>query len=158
MGPLSAIQRWVFGGMSLVLVLLALWAARIDALREQHLTTVNDVIVTVEKAGYRKVTEKNLPASVGLIVAARDTARTERDAARQLVDIQSHSIEQLEQERLAAMRQAEANQKLAREATKQRDLWIARAKSASTRTERLSAEQEVKECEQVLDSLYSSGL
>ena len=37
-----------------------------------------------------------------------------------------------------------------------RDEWIAKAKAASTRTERESAEREAAECESVLDSLYAS--
>ena len=45
----------------------------------------------------------------------------------------------------------------AADAVRQRDAWIARARAAETRTERLSAEEELRECEAVLDRLYSQG-
>lgn len=157
MGPLSIIQRYVFGGMSVVLLALSIWAVRIDGLRGKHLRAVDQTVAVLDKAGIANVSEANLPQAVELVAAARDKARAERDTARTLVDMQTQSIEHLQAESAAAAREAEANRKLAAAAIQQRDIWIARAKAASTRTERLSAEQEVQQCEQVLDQLYSSG-
>lgn len=86
--------------------------------------------------------------------AERARYKREREEAQAVVDVQSDSIRALEYERADAMRQAVQRMKQIAEVTRQRDAWKARAKSAETRTERLSAEEELRQCEEVLDRLY----
>lgn len=157
MGPLSIIQRYVFGGMAALMLVLSLWAVRIDGLRAKHKDAVDQMVDVLSKAGIAHVNEGNLAQAAQILVGQREKAKGDRDVARSMVEIQTTSIAQLEAEKNSAAREAEANRKLAEAAVEQRDMWIARAKAASTRTERLTADQEVQECQKVLDSLYSSG-
>lgn len=156
MGPISTVQRYFIGGLGFALLLALAWGFRVDHLRGTYLERLNVIRIDLSKAGV-KTPAKNPGNGVALVIAQRNEARTDRDAARQLVDIQSNSIARLGQETETAKARAEANRKAADEAARQRDFWIKQARTASTRTERLSAEQELAECEAVLDSLYSSG-
>lgn len=138
-------------------MLLAIWAFRVDNLRGKHLDTINEAVFELKEAGLSGANRKNLAAATKTLHSQRTQALTERNQARALVDTQSASITALENETLEHVRNAKAQQRLVKEATRQRDIWIARAKSASTRTERLSAEEEIEQCEMVLNSLYSQG-
>lgn len=153
----NPITRYVMGGMGIALLLALAWGFRVDHLRAGHKQNLDDVVTALHKAGYKKTNGDLADVSVQALADSRDKARAERDTARQLVDIQSASIEELQRQSEEAAREAAAQRKLIAEARKQRDAWIARARAAETRTQRLSAEQEVAECEAVLDKLYSSG-
>lgn len=158
MGPVSSIQRALIGGMGIGLLFLGLWAWRIDGLRADHLQHIETTVEALKKAGFKEAGRKNIEQIVSIVVDQRNSARSDRDAAQSLVKIQSDSIALLEQQTAEAAARAKANRDLAENTARQRDFWIKQAKASSTRTERLSAEDEVKECETVLDTLYSSGL
>jgi len=143
------------GGIAFAAV--AAWGLRVDNLRAGYKSQLEKVVVAFVEIGEPKPSFKDLPTGVKKIDIDRASLKRERDDALSVVDVQSTSIVQLEQEGIEAARKAEANRKLIEEATRQRDAWIQRARTAETRTERLSAEEELRECEAVLDSLRSRG-
>ena len=145
----------VGGGIAFAAV--AAWGLRVDSLRAGYKSQLGKVVVAFVEIGEPKPSFKELPTAVKKLDLDRATLKRERDDALSVVDMQSTSIVQLEQEGIEAARKAEANRKLIAEATRQRDAWIQRARTAETRTERLSAEEELRECEAVLDSLRSRG-
>ena len=71
------------------------------------------------------------------------------DQSRQIMDLgaETRRLRDLSAQQAAMVRQLKA----------QRDTWIKRAERASTRTQRLSAEEEVRHAEQALDALYDAG-
>ena len=143
------------GGIAFAAV--AAWGLRVDSLRAGYKSQLEKVVVAFVEIGEPKPSFKELPTAVKKLDLDRATLKRERDDALSVVDMQSTSIVQLEQEGIEAARKAEANRKLIEEATRQRNAWIQRARTAETRTERLSAEEELRECEAVLDSLRSRG-
>lgn len=153
----NPITRYIMGGMGIALLLALAWGFRVDHLRAGHKENIDAVVKELKDAGYTKTNGDFASVSVKALADSRDKARAERDTARQLVDIQSASIEELERKSEEAAREAAAQRRLIDATVRERNAWIARARAAETRTERLSAEQEVAECEAVLNSLYSSG-
>ena len=133
------------------------WVWRVNDLRASHLETIDQVVTELKEAGLGGANRGNVAAVTKTLVEQRNTARSERDTARVLVETQSNAILALEKETQEYLQNAREQRKMVEEATRQRDIWIARARNASTRTERLSAEEEIRQCEQVLDSLYSQG-
>lgn len=144
-------------GIGIATLLFAAWAFRMNHLRADHLQVIDDTVVVLKEAGLGGANRGNLAASTKTLVGHRDTARAERDTARALVDSQSASIAALEKETQEYIANGEAQRRMIAQTIKQRDMWIARARTAANRTERLSAEEEVRECDAVLNSLYSSG-
>lgn len=157
MGPISAAQRYVIGGLGLVLILALAWGFRVDHLRGRYKSYLSSITTAIVDAGYDKPKMSELAVSVRDLDLKRKSALTERDHALMVVDNQSRSITKLEQETAEAAQRSAADRKLIAATIQQRDAWIKRAKAAETRTERLSAEEEVKECERILDELYQSG-
>lgn len=138
-------------------IAVLLWVWRVNDLRASHLNTIDLVVAELKEAGLGGANRDNVDAVTKTLAEQRNKARAERDTARALVETQSNAILALEKETQEHIENARAQRKMVEEATRQRDIWIARARSASTRTERLSAEEEIRQCEQVLDSLYSQG-
>lgn len=155
-GFFAEFKLYILAAVGVAFIGLFAHDCRISYLREQHLTALTAGHDALGKAGI-KADLHSIDLGIALLASERNTARTERDQARGLVDIQTKSIERLHEETAEAQQEAAANRKLAEQAAQQRDFWVKQARAASTRTERLSDEQEVKECEAVLDSLYSSG-
>jgi hypothetical protein len=159
--PVDAVKRKVLGGIGLAALMaiaaLGGWGARVDHLRARYADRLNSVRIVLKDVGFGAVQAGAEANTVKLLGAQRDQYLSERDQARTLVGVQSASIDRLHGEEAAAQREAEANRKLLAAAVKERDTWIARARAAETRTERLSAEQEVAECEAVLDDLRAKG-
>lgn len=150
-------MTYVKAGIGLAFLLLAIWAFRVDGLRADHLQKIDDTVSEFEKAGLKGANRDNVAAVAKTIVSQRDQARTERDQARTLVDIQSANIKALSDETAEYIRNAQAQKRMIEETARQRDIWIKRAREASTRVERMTAEQELKQCEEVLDSLYAQS-
>lgn len=157
MGPLAYIKSAVGIATLLAIAALAAWGLRVDHLRGGYKAQLEAVVLAVVDIGEPKPSFDKIPAAVREIDKDRRAFAKERDAALAVVDLQSSSITQLEQEGIAAAQRAEANRKLFEETKRQRDAWIQRARAAETRTERLSAEEELRECEAVLDSLRQQG-
>lgn len=146
-------------GIATLLTIAALtaWGLRVDHLRGGYKAQLEAVVVAFVDIGEPKPSFGKLSAAVKALDTDRRTLKRERDDALAVVDIQSTSITQLEQEGIEASRKAEANRKLFEETKRQRDAWIQRARAAETRTERLSAEEELRECEAVMESLRLQG-
>lgn len=157
MGPISVVQRYVIGGLGVVLALTMAWGFRVDHLRAKYKGYLSSITVAIVDAGYKGSEFKDLEANVRSLELRRKTAITERDHALLVVDTQSRSITELQQETADAEAKSAADRKLIAATVQQRDIWIKRAKAAETRTERLSAEEEVRQCEHILDELYQSG-
>jgi hypothetical protein len=144
------------GGLALALSLG--WGFRVDHLRGGYKSQLDVIRIAFVDMGEKpKKDGSDLPAIVNKVGAERARYRQERDAARGLVTTQSNSIRTLEKETAEAARESEANLRMIAEATRQRDFWIKRARAAETRTERRTAQEELNECEQVLDALYQAG-
>lgn len=157
MGPLAFIRSGAGIATMLIIAGLLAWGMRVDHLRGGYKAQLEGVVLAVVDIGEPKPSFAKLPDAVRKIDDDRQQFRKERDTALAVVDLQSSSITQLEQEGIAAAERAEANRKLFEETKRQRDAWIQRARTAETRTERLSAEEELRECESVLDSLRQQG-
>lgn len=149
--------KYVGIAAAIVIAGLLAWGLRVDHLRGGYKAKLEAVVLAVVDIGEPKPSFDKLPDTVRKLDSDRQGFKKERDDARAVVDLQSNSINQLEQEGSEARAKAEANRKLVAETMRQRDAWIQRARAAETRTERLSAEEELRECEAVLDSLRQQG-
>lgn len=143
------------GGLAILLFVSL--AFRWNSLRAQHLETINNVSSVLTDAGWRNVNERTLQGAVSQVLNQRDKARAERDKAVVVIDLQTAGIETMERDAKAAREESARQRQIIAQTMKERDAWIAKAKNAATRTERLSAEQEIAECESVLNSLYVAG-
>lgn len=142
--------------MLVAIVATALWGWRVDTLRGRYRALLDGVVLVLEpKLG--RVKYPDIPGAVTGVLEEGEKLRRERDNARAVVKAQSDSITAYEAETQRLTRLSEENRKLAEAVIRERDTWIRRARSAETRTERLSAEQELEECNAVLDALYREG-
>lgn len=141
----------------LALALFVGWAARVNHLRGNHLQSLHEVADTLGEALSAKIGVSQLVPAANRLAGQRDQYLRERENARAVIQRQADSINALhdESERLAKL--SEKDRALAKEMIRQRDVWIATAKAASTRTERLSAEQELEQCDAVLNALFDAG-
>jgi hypothetical protein len=153
----SGIRLYAALGVGIAFALLLAWGVRVDHLRGVYHGRLDAVSLALKNAGLGKPKAGEEANGVKLLASYFARATAERDTARALVDVQSQSIDTLHAETERYAREAEANRKMIAAAVKERNAWISRAKAAETRTERLSAEQEVAECESVLNDLYASG-
>ncbi len=154
---MTGIGTYIRAAVGISFLILLAWGLRVDALRGGYKAKLEAVVLAVVDIGEPKPSFDKLPDAVRKIDKDRQGFRKERDDALAVVDLQSNSITQLEQEGSEARAKAEENRKLVAETMRQRDAWIQRARAAETRTERLSAEEELRECEAVLDSLRQQG-
>ncbi len=148
---------YIRAGIGLAILALLAWGLRVDNLRARHLDALNSIRIVLKDSGLGDVKESFASQSVKLLATQRDLARSERDKAQAVVDIQSNSLKQMDVEAQEAARKAEANRRLIAATLAERDRWVKIAKSAETRTERNTAEQEASECDAVLNDLYNSG-
>ena len=154
----SAVQRYVAIGTLIALAGVTAWGLRVDHLRGQWKDRA--VIITAaiaDVAGVDKLSPKRAVETIWEIGRTRDQYKRERDAAKSVIITQTDSINVYEAESTRLKHQsAEYRAEIAR-LTKQRNHWIAEADKASTRTQRLNAEAEVKICEEAMDGLYDAG-
>ena len=157
MNPFATLRRSLIFGLVTALLLAVAWGARVDHLRAGYKAALGRILVSIDLATGRKVDASAAPVTIEAIGVLRDRYRQERNEARSVVDRQTASIKAAgaETARLAAI--GERNRQLAETTARERDVWIQRARSAETRTERLSAEAELEECNAVLDALYRDG-
>lgn len=154
---MTGIGTYIRAAVGISFLILLAWGLRVDHLRGGYKAKLEAVVLAVVDIGEPKPSFDKLPDTVRKIDGDRKALRKERDDALAVVDLQSSSITKLEQEGIEAAERAAANRKLFEETKRQRDAWIQRARAAETRTERLSAEEELRECEAVLDSLRQQG-
>lgn len=157
MTPLSTIQRYVALGLASALLLALAWGGRVDHLRSRHKAALEKILVAIDLTTGSKVDAAKAPVTIEALGVLRDRYRQERNEARGIVDRQSASIRAAGAETARLIAVGERNRQLAEATARERDVWIQRAKSAETRTERLSAEAELEECNAVLDALYRDG-
>ncbi len=164
LSPVSVVKTKILAGIGiaglLAVIGLLVWGSLEHNWRVKAEDRLNSIRITIDTAmGNAKPTsDRDLPSGVKDLAADRNLALSERDQARGVVDLQTASIDRLEQETELAARKSAADQKLIQATLRERDRLIARAKQAETRLDRLTAEQELEECEAVLDSLYRDGL
>lgn len=167
LGVVTRLQQVAFISLALALVVALAWGFRVDSLRSTHKERIDAVVVQLKSAfegdenlredrGF-KVAPKNAASLVKRLADDRMTYRAERDSARSVLRLQSGKIIALEEETQRLKRLSEDNAKMARKVIEERNVWIARARAAATRTERLAAEQELVQCQEVLDALFQAG-
>ena len=157
MGPLSALQRYVAIGLGVALLVAIAWGVRVDSLRAGYKATLGRITQSIELATGRKVKPDAAPVTIEALGIQRDRYRLARDEARGAIARQTASIRTLESKTAELTQISARNRELAAATIRQRDVWIQRAQAAETRTERLSAEAELEECNAVLDALYHDG-
>ncbi len=157
MNPFATLRRGATIGLIAALLLALGWGARVDHLRAGYKAALGRVIVSIDLATGRKVTADAAPLTIEALGVLRDRYRQERNEARAVVDRQSASIRAAGAETARLADVADSNRRLADATARERDGWIQRARAAETRTQRLSAEAEVEECDAVLDALYRDG-
>lgn len=156
-GLFARFKAYIIGGMGIALLAVSLWGIRANSLREVYLDRLKTITVVLREAGMKVDSSKNPEAGVRLAVSQRATYLAQRNEARGLLATQSNSIRQMERETAAAVQQAEANRRRLDGIIRERNIWIERARAAETRTERLTAEQEIAECEEAMNALYQAG-
>jgi len=136
----------------------AAWLWRLDTLRGGYRARLSDVAAAIGTATQSPPPKfDRLASEIAGLAAERDTRTRERDSARTAVAQQTASIRALEAEgrRLAAI--GEQNRAVAASLIEERSSWIARARAAEGRTERLTCERELEEVNAALDVLYRAG-
>lgn len=152
----SPLARYVGIATLIAFALLFAHDRRVDHLRGVYKGRIDEIGMVVGAAYGTPIKSSQIIPALNRIASDRDQFQRERDNARATVESQSNSILALQRdgERLAAM--SARDRQLAEAMARQRDVWIARARAAETRTERLSAEAELAQCERVLDALYDN--
>lgn len=154
---LSRITTAIGGGLAIALLLVTAWGMRVDHLRGQYRAMIDGVTIAIEESTGTRVKREAAVDGVRAIALQRDRRRQERDEARHRLQRQSDAVRAWKDEADRLAQLGVENRKLVQAAIAQRDEWIRRARAAETRTERLSAEAELRETEEVLDALYASG-
>lgn len=166
LSTLSGLQRGIGVALIVALVCSLIWGFRVDGLRAMHKERIDAVVVQLKNsfdgeaddAGrVFKPTARNAATLVKRLSDDRNQFRAERDTARNVLNVQSGKIKALTEETQRLQQLSEENAKLARKVIAERDVWIKRAREASTRAERLAAEQELAQCQEVLDALFEAG-
>lgn len=157
--PLGALRAlpWRLIGTGLVITLLLGWALRLDHLRAHwrtialgHEQTLSTIRIAFEDMG------EPVPADADIEPAVRRAFR-QREDERAANAIMAGSVKRAGEETQRAQAETEEAQRRIAKLTKERDTWIAKARSASTRTERMTAELELAECVSALSELRASG-
>ena len=160
---LSTLPWKLIGAAIGVVALIALvWShfasdARTRQQRDTYQQRLSTIRITFKDNGGIKVKAGKEVDGLKLVIRQRDEARADKALADTVIDNQSASIAALENETQQALQTVARERKLKEQTIRERDMWIRRAKEASTRTERLSAEQELAQCEAVLDRLRLQG-
>lgn len=113
--------------------------------------------VVAEVAGVPKLQVRHAPAAVRRIGADRDTYYRNWQLAKGALLDQTQRVVALGAETRRLREQSDRQQALVAQLKAQRDGWIRRAQAASSRTQRLSDQQEAAACEAAMDDLYKAG-
>lgn len=153
----TGITRYIGIGMAVALAITVAHDRRLEHLRAGYADQLGGITQTVEKLTGRKIKVASVSAEIITIHDEGQRYHRERDNARGVVETQSASIRDYEAETKRLKAISAEKGRLAEKLMADRNVWIAKAKAASTRLEKLSAEQELKECDNVLDSLFAAG-
>jgi uncharacterized transporter YbjL len=159
-GLLSMAQKIVMGVLAGALAISLGWGARVNNLRAYYKAALSEITVTLDEVtSYKKeITIELAPLAVRELAGARDQYKRERNNARDIVRTQSGSIKVYEAETKRLKALSEKNAKQAAALIADRNVWIKKARQASTREARLLAESELRQCEEVLDALYEADM
>jgi hypothetical protein len=151
------LRYWKLIGTALIVAGLLTYGLRNDHLRAGYKARLDTIRIAFKDIGYKKLGDDDLAPNVNRLAAERNLAKTERDQERAANDIMADSVRRAAAETEQAMQAAtDAHRRIA-QLTKERNQWIEKARSAATRTERMSAELEVAECVAALSELRSAG-
>lgn len=151
------IGKYLLGAGGIALALSIGWGMRVDHLRAGYKQRLDVIRIVFEDIGEKKPSYNDLEPAIRRLDDQRVQLGKDLTAERALTETQTASIDALERESADAVQRGAENRKRIAAVTKQRDAWIRRARDAETRTERHSAEEELAECEAVLNALYSAG-
>jgi predicted transcriptional regulator len=166
LNPLGTIHKVIGVGAIIVIAVVTSWAFRLDTLRGRWQTTTQTMLTALEKSNGLKAGSLKREQGYSAIIAlqtSRDEWKDaagqyvrERDNAREVVRTQSDSIRAYEQETRRLRAISEERRSQAARLIADRNFWIAQAKKAADRVERLSAEAELAQSEAALNALYQS--
>lgn len=154
---LFLLRHWKLVGIGLIVTGLLTYGLRNDHLRAGYKAQLNTIRIAFKDIGEPVKSDKDIAPAVKKLADARNKARQELSLERSANEIMAGSIKALEQETIAAAQASADHRRRIEQVTKERDRWIARARQAETRMERLTAEQELAECQDVLNELRQSG-
>lgn len=147
----------IFGGIAAALLLA--WGMRVDHLRAGYKSTLDTIVIAFTDMG-EKIDDGDygkIVVSANKVGAERSRYLREREQERAANVIMADSVRRAGQETEEALKRAAEYQRRVSKLTKERDQWIAKAREASTRTERMTAEKEVAECTDALSELWRRG-
>lgn len=144
-------------GAAIAAAVIFAWALRLDHLRAGwrtvaigHEQTLNTIRIAFSDMGEPVKKNADIEPAVRRLFRQREDERAANT-------IMAGSVRRAGEETQRAMAETEEAQRKIAKLTKERDTWIAKARSASTRTERMTAELELAECVTALSELRQSG-
>jgi len=153
----AILRHWKLVGAGLIIAALLAYGLRNDHLRAGYKERLDTIRIAFEDMGEKVKGYDSLVPAANKIGAERARYLRERDQERAANEVMAGSVQRLAAETTVAVQESEeAHRKLAK-LEKERDRWIARARAAETRTERLTAEQEVAECVEAMSNLRRQG-
>lgn len=150
-------RHWKLIGVGLIVSILLAYGLRNDHLRAGYRERLDTIRIAFKDMGEKVGGYDDILPAANKVGAERARYLRERDQERAANEIMAGSVKRLGEETAVALQEAEDAQRKVAQLTKERDSWIAKARSASTRTERMSAELEVAECVAALSELRQSG-
>lgn len=148
-----SLRTWLYIAFALVLA----WGMRVDHLRAGYKDRLNSIKIAFEDMGEKPKGFDDLVPVVNKVGAERARYKRERDQERAANEIMAGSIKRAAAETEQALQESADAQRKVAELTKQRDHWIAKARAASTRVERMEAEKELAECVSAMSELRRQG-
>lgn len=139
------------------IAVFSIWAFRVNHLRAVHEEQLSKIAASVKAAGYPKNGYDELAGDVDQLAAAADTYKQNWANADAAVATQNQKIQDLGKQTQAAQLVSASSQKLADQASADRDKWIAEARENAKRTVSLPPDQEDKECSDAMDDLFQGG-
>lgn len=154
--------KWIAAGLAVLSILTTVILHfraddRVRDKRDTYKERLSTIRIEFKDRGGINVKPGKEVDGVKLVIRQRDEALADKALADRVIDNQSASIAALEDETKAAVAKAARERKLKEDTIRERDMWVRRSREASTRTERLSAEEELAQCEAVLDRLRAQG-
>lgn len=151
--------KTIAGGIAALALLGILWWVISNLQQNAERGRILDATETIitDATGLTAVRERDIPAQVQNIVDDRDQQRDNVQTLEWAIERQGETIRDLgdETERLRAL--SNEQRRLARIAIQERDAALRRFREASTRLEQRAAEEELLECQGVVDGLFEMG-
>ena len=154
--------KLIGAAMAALALVATVWAhfANDTAVREErdaYSNRLSTIRLTFKDDGGIKVTAGKEVSGLKLIIRQRNEARADKALADRVIDNQSDSIAELESRTKALAAKAKRAWEEKQNTIRERDMWARRAREAATRTEQLSAQEEVEQCNSTLNRLRLQG-